>query len=83
MCPPFWGIRRIESPPHDGSAVVQFDSGAPLPPITNTPPREGTDPHEDTRRAAEAYDQIAAFLQPDGVVIDTCGGGPCVIPPRD
>jgi hypothetical protein len=24
-----------------------------------------------------AYDQIAAFFQPDGGVIDTCGGQPC------
>ena len=80
---PFWGIPRIDSYPHDGSAVVMFDSGTPLPPITNTPPRDGVDPHEDVRRAATAYDQIAAFLQPDGVVIDTCAGGPCIIEPRE
>ncbi len=79
---PFWGIDRIESYPFDGSAVFLFDSGTPLPPITNTPPRDGVDPHEDVRRAAAAYDQIAAFLRPDGVVIDTCDGGPCIIPPR-
>ena len=80
---PFWGIDRIESYPFDGSAVFLFDSGTPLPPITNTPPRGGTDPHEDVRRAAAAYDQIAAFLRPDGAVVDTCGGGPCIIAPRD
>ena len=80
---PFWGIDRIESYPFDGSAVFLFDSGTPLPPITNTPPRDGVDPHEDVRRAAAAYDQIAAFLQPDGVIIDTCDGGPCIIAPRD
>ncbi len=79
---PFWGIPRIDAFPFDGSAVVQFDSGAPLPPITNTPPRDGTDPHEDTRRAPAAYDQIAAFLQPDGMIVDTCGGSPCVAPQR-
>ena len=80
---PFWGIPRIESYPFDGSAVVLFDSGTAVPPITNTPPREGVDPHEDVRRAAAAYDQIAAFLQPDGAVTDTCNSGPCVIEPRD
>ena len=80
---PFWAIERIDSFPYDGSAAVMFDSGTPLPPITNTPPRDGVDPHEDVRRAAAAYDQIAAFLQADGVVIDTCDGGPCIIPPRD
>jgi hypothetical protein len=67
---PFWGIPRIESYPFAGSAVVQFDSGSPR-------------PHEDTRRAPEAYDQIAAFFQPDGAVIDTCAGEPCPAPPRD
>ncbi|MFK7917553.1 MAG: hypothetical protein AB8G14_05715 [Ilumatobacter sp.] len=79
---PFWGIERIESYPFDGSAVLLFDSGTPLPPTDNTPPRDGVDPHEDVRRAAAAYDQVAAFLQPDGAVIDTCGGGPCIIDPR-
>lgn len=80
---PFWGIDRIESFPYDGSAVVTFDSGTPLPPITNTPPRDGTDPHGDVRVAQTAVDQIAAFLSPDGAVIDTCDGGPCIIDPAD
>lgn len=79
---PFWGIDRIESYPFDGSAVFLFDSGTALPPITNTPPRDGIDPHEDVRRAPAAYDQVAAFLQPDGMVVDTCDGGPCIIEPR-
>jgi len=79
---PFWGIERIESYPFDGSAVFLFDSGTALPPITNTPPRDGVDPHEDVRRAAAAYDQVAAFLRPDGMIIDTCNGGPCIIEPR-
>ncbi len=79
---PFWNIPRIDSYPFRGSATVMFDSGAAIAPTTNTPPSVGEDPHEDVRRAAAAYDQIAAFLQPDGVVIDTCNGGPCIIAPR-
>jgi len=79
---PMWGLPGIDSYPFDGSAIVMFDSGAPIAPVTNTPPQEGTDPHEDVRRAAAAYDQVAAFLRPDGAVIDTCNGGPCVIPAR-
>lgn len=79
---PSWGIEQIEAFPYDGSATTMFDSGTPLPPISNTPPREGTDPHEDVRRSATAYDQVAAFLSPDGMVIDTCNGGPCLIEPR-
>jgi hypothetical protein len=80
---PFWGIPRIESYPFDGSAVFLFDSGTPIPPVTNTPPRDGVDPHEDVRRAPAAYDQLAAFLQRDGAVIDTCNSGPCLIDPRE
>jgi hypothetical protein len=79
---PFWGIDRIDTYPFDGSAMFLFDSGTPLPPITNTPPREGVDPHEDVRRATAAYDQVAAFLRPDGTVTDTCDAGPCIIEPR-
>ncbi len=79
---PSWGIPHIEGYPFGGSATVMFDSGAEIPPPTNTPPSVGEDPHEDVRRAPAAYDQIAAFLQPDGVVIDTCNGGPCIIAPR-
>jgi hypothetical protein len=78
---PFWGIPRIESYPFGGSAVFLFDSGTAVPPVTNTPPRDGVDPHEDVRRAAAAYDQIAEFLRPDGSVVDTCDASPCIIDP--
>jgi hypothetical protein len=78
----FWGVDRIDAYPFAGSAVFLFDSGTPLPPIANTPPRDGVDPHEDVRRAPAAYDQVAAFLGPNGTVTDTCGGGPCIIEPR-
>ncbi len=79
---PFWGVPRIDEYPFDGSATVMFDSGAAIPPAANIAPADGEDPHEDVRRAAAAYDQVAAFLQPDGMVIDTCSGGPCIIAPR-
>jgi len=35
---PWYGIEEIESFPHDGSAMVVWDSGNPPPPVTNTPP---------------------------------------------
>lgn len=60
---PFWGIPRIESYPHDGSAVVMGDSGTPLPPTDNVAPREGTDPHEDPRRHLPAVEQIDHFIR--------------------
>jgi hypothetical protein len=78
---PFWDIPRITSYPHAGSATVMWDSGAPLPPLTNVPPRAGTDPHEDPRRHLPAVAQIDHFLR-TGTVIDVCGGAPCIAPPR-
>ncbi len=78
---PFWGIPRIEGYPFEGSATVMWDSGQPVPPIENVPPRNGTDPHEDPRRHLDAVEQIDAFLR-TGTVIDVCGGAPCISPQR-
>ncbi|MCH7684551.1 MAG: hypothetical protein IIB35_12695, partial [Gemmatimonadetes bacterium] len=78
---PFWGIPHIASYPHEGSAIVMWDSGAPLPPIENLPPRDGTDPHEDPRRDFAAIRQIDNFLR-TGLVVDVCGGEPCTAAPR-
>jgi hypothetical protein len=77
---PLFGIPRIQSFPFSGSAIVYVDSGTPAPPITNTPPegeQYGDDPHSRPRNDPEAQAQKAAFLSPNGVVIDTCGGAPC------
>ncbi|MEV2271681.1 hypothetical protein [Nonomuraea africana] len=73
---PYWGIRPMRGPVHPGSAMVVWDSGTPAPPLTNTPPTEGADPHSDPRRTPEAQLQKAIFLK-TGVVADTCGGEPC------
>lgn len=75
-----WGIPDIASYPHDGSAVVMWDSGADAPPLHNQPPRTGDDPHDNIRRTPAAIDQIVAFLS-TGTVIDVCGGAPCVAVP--
>ncbi|MEQ8839543.1 MAG: hypothetical protein RIB98_01070 [Acidimicrobiales bacterium] len=77
---PFWNIPRIDSYPFAGSALVLWDTGSPVSPITNTPPRDGDDPHEDPRRHLPAIEQIDHFLR-TGEVIDVCGGAPCVAPP--
>jgi hypothetical protein len=48
--------------------------------VTNTPPEGdefGSDPHSVSRNDPEAQAQKAAFLSPNGVLIDTCGGAPC------
>ncbi|NNE73197.1 MAG: hypothetical protein HKN26_06000 [Acidimicrobiales bacterium] len=77
---PFWGIDRIPSYPYVGSATVMWDSGSPLPPITNTSNHTGDDPHSDPRTEPAAVTQLAHFLR-TGEVIDTCGGMPCTATP--
>lgn len=74
-----WGIDCISSYPYAGSAIVYFDSGADLPVLTDTPPPDGHDPHEDPRNNAAARSQKSAFLQPDAssAVIDVCGAAAC------
>jgi hypothetical protein len=60
--------------------MVVWDSGSPAPPLTNTPPTQGRDPHSDPRNNPDARRQKAVFLK-TGTVVDVCGGGPCVITP--
>jgi hypothetical protein len=79
---PFWDIPRIDDYPFTGSATVMWDSGQPVPPIENLPPRYGVDPHEDPRRHLDAVAQIDEFLR-TGTVIDVCGGEPCLSPTRN
>ena len=79
----FWEIPAIEEYPFDGSAIVFWDSGAPLPPLENSAPREGTDPHEDPRADPDARRQKDAFLSSDGAVIDACDAAPCTAEPVD
>jgi hypothetical protein len=76
----FFGIPAIQSYPFDGSAIVIWDSGpglVPPPPLTNTPPTVGRDPHGDVRATVAARAQKSAFLDANGSVVDVCGGQPC------
>jgi hypothetical protein len=84
---PYYGVPTAVYP-FAGSAVVVWDSGpirmvgdeergTPPAPITNTPPREGHDPHSRPRSSVQAREQKAAFLSFGGSLIDVCGGGPC------
>jgi hypothetical protein len=89
---PTFGIPPITSFPYDGSAITLWDigpprnapcpagdtpCGTPPPPITNTPPLTGEDPHEWPRRSAAARQQKSTFLQIGGQIVDTCGTRPC------
>ena len=57
---------------------VRGDLGTPPPPITNTAPRIGVDPHDLVIESeARVRRQIAEFLRIDGRIIDVCGSAPC------
>ena len=47
------------------------------PPLTNTAPDVGEDPHENPRATPAAREQKSAFLMPAGTVIEVCGTDPC------
>ncbi|MDX6648338.1 MAG: hypothetical protein QOJ97_289 [Solirubrobacteraceae bacterium] len=79
---PMWGIPRIARFPFSGSAIVVWEPGGglarvPDQPLTNIPEHPGVDPHGDIRFTVAARRQKAAFLAPNGMVIDVCGGTWC------
>jgi hypothetical protein len=82
---PSWGIPAMPAnAPWAGSGIVYWDSGPAVvgpPPLENVPNQSGQDPHEHPRRTPAARRQKSDFLQPDGRVVDTCGGRPCVAAP--
>ncbi len=73
---PMFDIPAIPTDVYSGSALVEWDSGSPPPPITNTPPTTGADPHGVPRAQPIVRYQDAAFLL-NGVVLNVCGTGPC------
>jgi len=78
---PFWDLPGVTGPgPYAGSVLVMVDSGSPLPPATNLPPREGADPHGHPRNSPVIRSMTARFLS-TGEFVDTCGGTPCTAPP--
>ena len=77
---PLYGIPCVSSFPFDGSMVVYWDSGNQAPPTTNTPARDGNDPHSRPRNQVIARTQKGGFLQQGGTLVDVCGGAPCLAP---
>ena len=78
---PFWGLAPIRSFPYRGSALFMWDSGSPPPPLTNTPPTAGHDPHDDLS-VSPASQQLGIGFLLTGSVTDICGGAPCTTPPN-
>ncbi len=77
---PFFGIDPLPTLPWPGSGLVVWDFDTPAPPIGAVPPRSGEDPHGKLSAVPEALAMVAAFIQPDGQIIDMCGGAPCRTP---
>jgi len=76
---PMWGLPTLVYP-SSGSGLVVWDSGSPVAPIANIPPRAGNDPHEDPRHAPAAQAQKDLFLRVGGTIVDECGPSPCTAP---
>ena len=69
-----WGVEDAPSEPYDGSAIQYWDCGAePLDP-GNNPPEDDNVAHDCVRRLTAAKEQMDAFWQPDGQVVNTCDG---------
>ncbi len=76
---PAWGIdqvRRLPDRSRRGSYLVIWDFGTPAPPVENVPNRAGEDPHGMGRDQFEVLTMVESFLD-HGILVDTCGGGPC------
>jgi hypothetical protein len=74
---PSWGLAPVRTWPTYGSIIEIWDSGSPLPPVSNLPPSSGHDPHEDPRRDATARRQKSQFLGRNGQADNVCGAVPC------
>jgi hypothetical protein len=75
-----WGIRSLPHGTTRRSALFVWDAGVPDPPLTDTPPTAGADPHDTTPRAVPAeWKQMATFFR-TGEVTDPCGRAPCTAP---
>lgn len=86
-----WNVPAIDAYPYGGSAIFYGDIGpvrpnpspppatigVPPPPLTNTAPRIGEDPHGAPRGAPLALLAISNFLAPSGAVTNVCGATPC------
>jgi hypothetical protein len=79
----FYGLATIKRYPFRGSAIEIWDSGpgrVQPPPLANLAPvaaSNNVDPHEDVRNTPAAQLQMSDFWQPNGAVVNVCGGQPC------
>jgi hypothetical protein len=75
---PFWGIDTTSRfPDRHGSYLAVWDLGTPAPPVENVPNRAGGDPHGEGRSPSDDVLDLSTTFLEEGVLVDTCGGGPC------
>lgn len=85
-----WGMDPVPAYPYDGSAISYWDSGperpgpnpgevigTSAPPLGNTAPASGEDPHEHPRISPQAVGMFDEFLREGGRVTNPCIPGPC------
>ncbi len=77
---PGWLLTPITTYPHHGSAYVLWDTGSPSSPISNTPPRPGHDPHDDTPNIPGVRKLKDEFWHSDGAIESPCGSSACTAP---
>ena len=77
---PGWLLEPIEQFPYSGSSYWLWDTGSPPSPATNTPPRDGHDPHDDTPNIPAVREIKSEFFRPDGAITDPCGDQACTAP---
>ena len=73
-------LRPVPTYPWGGSAYFLWDTGSPSSPVSNTPPRAGHDPHDDTPNIPGVRDLKDQFWHPTGSINDVCGGAACTAP---
>jgi hypothetical protein len=73
-------LRPVPSYPWGGSAYFLWDTGSPSSPVSNTPPRAGHDPHDDTPNIPGVRSLKDQFWHPVGSIGDVCGGAACTAP---
>jgi hypothetical protein len=73
-------LRPVPSYPWGGSAYFLWDTGSPSSPVSNTPPRPGHDPHDDTPNIPGVRSLKDQFWHPAGSISDVCGGAACTAP---
>lgn len=67
-----FGVEEVQAP-YSGSAIIEASFGLPPEPITNTPMREGEDPHGKLRKVPVAAETLRQFLD-TGVANALCNG---------